>query len=40
MNQLDHRALKAILVAPPAVGWPQLATYAQSPFPGRRAAAT
>ena len=34
MNQLEHRELKAILVAPPAVGWPQLATYPQSPFSG------
>ena len=34
MNQLEHRELKAILVAPPALGWPQLATYPQSPFSG------
>ena len=40
MNQLEHRELKAILVAPPAVGWPQLATTHNRLFPGRRAAAT
>ena len=34
MNQLNHRELKVILVAPPTVGWPQLATYPQSPFSG------
>ena len=32
MNQLEHRELKAILVAPPALGWPQLATYPQPPI--------
>jgi len=34
MNQLNHRGLKAILLAPPAVEWPQLATYPQSPISG------
>jgi hypothetical protein len=33
MNELNHRGLKDILVAP-GVGWPQLATYPQSPFSG------
>jgi hypothetical protein len=32
MNQLEPRGLKAILAGSPAVGWPQLATYPQSPI--------
>jgi hypothetical protein len=34
MNQLKHRGLKDILVAPWGVEWSQLATYPQSPFSG------
>ena len=34
MNQLEPRGLKAILVGLAGVGWPQLATYPQSPFSG------
>jgi hypothetical protein len=34
MNQLEHPELKAIPSGSPAVGWPQLATYPQSPFSG------
>ena len=34
MNNLSPRGLKRIPVGLPGVGWPQLATYPQSPFSG------
>jgi len=34
MNNLSPRGLKTIPVGLAGVGWPQLATYPQSPFSG------